>query len=180
MSEGDGRELPLERDEFNAVFAAHYIRVLRYVQRRVDDRGTAEEIAAETFLVAWSKRGQVEISVPWLYRTAANKIGDHYRRSQRKRAAEAALARRAEEAPEEVSPLDRLALTSAIDSLTEKEREVVMLTYWERLPAKQVAEVMGGSESSIWVTLTRARTKIRKHLNDSSESATGGGDHALR
>jgi len=173
-------ETTLERDEFNAVFAAHYTRVLRYVQRRVDDRGAAEEIAAETFLVAWSKRGHVEITVPWLYGTAANKIGDHYRRSQRKRAAEAALARRAEEAPEEVSPLDRLALTSAINVLTAKEREVVMLTYWERLPAKQVAEVVGGSEASIWVTLTRARTKMREHLHDFPHPATEGGDHALR
>lgn len=169
----------LERDEFNAVFAAHYVRVLRYVQRRIEDAGAAEEIAADTFLVAWSKRDEREISLPWLYRTAANKIGDHYKRSQRKKAAEAALIRRAEEIPDTVSALDRIALAAAMAALAAKEREVVMLTYWEGLSAREAAEVVGVTESAVWAILTRARTKLRRHLHDTSDPSSGG-DHAIR
>lgn len=179
MAGGEEEGTALERDEFNAVFAEHYVRVLRYVQRRVDDAGVAEEIAAETFVVAWSKREHAEISVPWLYRTAANKIGDHYKRSQRKRAAEAALTRRAEEMPEGVSTLDRLALAAAMAELTPKEREVVMLTYWEGLSAREITQVVGGTDASVWVTLTRARAKMRQHMHDASDPSPGG-DHAIR
>jgi RNA polymerase sigma-70 factor (ECF subfamily) len=169
----------VDRGEFNVVFAAHFVRVVRFVERRTSDAQTAEDIAAETFLVAWAKRDQVEVTLPWLYRTAANKIGDHYRRSQRKRVAEAALSRLLEEPAMGVPVLDRLALTAAISALNPREREVVMLTYWERLTAREVGEVIGRSESAVWVTLTRAREKMRGHLAESIRDLQRG-DHAIR
>ena len=169
----------LDRDEFNTIFAAHYVRVVRYVERRTGDHGIAEEIAAETFLVAWSKRDRADITLPWLYRTAAHKIGDFYKRSRRKRAAEGALVRLAEEPPVGVSTLDRLALAAAMKALASREREVLMLTYWEGLTAREVGEVIGASESAVWVALTRARAKLRTGLSESIPVVRGG-DHAIR
>ena len=173
------RRRALEREEFDRMFAECYVRVVRFVERRTGDHAIAEEIAAETFLVAWAKRHRAEISLPWLYRTARNKIGDHFRRSQRKRLAEQALARLAEEPETGISTLERLDLAAAMEALSSRERDVVMLTYWEDLTAREVGEVLGTSESAIWVALTRARKKLRDRLSEATSDAMGG-DHAIR
>ena len=44
------------RAEFLAIFDANYELVLAYAQRRLSDRTDAEEVAAETFEVAWRRR----------------------------------------------------------------------------------------------------------------------------
>ena len=153
-----------DTDAFRTFYRAHQRDVLRYVERRVADQSVAEEITAEAFTVAWRRWSTVEITLPWMYRTARNKIGDHYRRDERRRAAQLALERRAEEPPSGIAPIDRLALQEALRTLPDREREAILLTYWEGLDATEVAHALGASRSAMWTLLTRARGKLRGQL----------------
>ncbi len=45
--------------------------------------------------------------------------------------------------------------------LGDREREVVVLTYWEGLTAEESATVLGSTPGAVWATLTRARAKLR-------------------
>jgi RNA polymerase sigma-70 factor (ECF subfamily) len=163
-------------DAFRALFAANYLHVLRYTERRVDDQQVAEDIAADTFELAWTRLQQGRhVDRPWLFLTASFKLRDHYKRGSRRRAAEAALGRLVEEPTDHLGTLDRMALHDALLSLTEREREAVMLTYWEGLTAAEAAAVLRCSTSAVWVALSRARTKLRGILEP--DFTTTGGEH---
>lgn len=58
----------------------------------------------------------------------------------------------------------RAKLMEAIDSLTEKERLVITLYYYEHLKLREIAEVMGVSESRVCQTNSKALSKLKKML----------------
>lgn len=159
---------------FDALFGAHYLRVLRYAERRIADQQVAEDVAADTFELAWQRISAegAEIDLPWLYQTAAFKLRDQYRRNSRRREAVSALERFAEEAPDALNTLDRLALVEALRSLSDRDREVLMLTYWDGLSASEVGAVVGTTTGAVWATLSRARTKLKAQLD--ADTRAGG------
>ena len=164
-------------EAFKALFVEHYVPVLRYAERRVWEQEIAEDITADTFELAWARLqiGQ-DIDRPWLFRTASFKLRDHVKRNTRKRAAEAALERLLDEPEERMGTLDQLAVRSAVRSLSEREREVVMLTYWDGLSATESAAVLRCSTPAVWVALSRARTRLRDILRPEYTQAGGGHD----
>jgi RNA polymerase sigma factor (sigma-70 family) len=171
---GGGAELDVQA--FNRLFAENFVDVLRYAERRTIDPQIAEDIAADTFALAWEKgEAGADITRPWLFRTAAFKLRDHLKRSVRRRDAEAALTRLAEEPPEALHTIDRLALREGLASLSVREREAILLTYWEQLSADETAYVLGCSPSAVWVALSRGRSRLRAMLAAVPET-TGGPD----
>lgn len=151
---------------FTSLFATHYVAILRYAERRIADQQVAEDIAADTFELAWVRMQEGrDVDRPWLFVTASFKLRDHYKRDSRRRAAEAALKRLVEEPVEHLRTLDQIAVHHALQTLTDREREAVMLTYWDGLPAGKVSQILRCSTSAIWVLLSRARTKLRGVLH---------------
>lgn len=67
-------------------------------------------------------------------------------------------------ATDTIHPLDALALQQAMKSLNARERQVVVLTYWDELSAGEIADVLRSSQAAVWTTLTRARAKLRAQL----------------
>ncbi len=56
---------------FDDLFTATYAEVLAFAIRRTEDRGTAEDVAAETFAVAWRRLEDVPGEpLGWLYAVA--------------------------------------------------------------------------------------------------------------
>lgn len=64
----------------------------------------------------------------------------------------------------------RHVLAEAIDSLTEKERLVVTLVYYEELKIKEIAEVMGITPARVCqlhtVSLMKVKAKLKDYLDD--------------
>lgn len=161
-------------DSFDEVFSANYALIVRYAERRLPSTSLAEDVAAETFAAAWSRWSRGEsVELPWLYRVAANKVVDHYRSSSRRQAIEEALARATGEARGELDWLDRIAVQRALLKLAARDREVIMLTYWEGLSASDIAVVIDASVASVWATLSRARKKLRIALDDPAAQRIG-------
>jgi DNA-directed RNA polymerase specialized sigma24 family protein len=70
---------------FEACFRHNYGRVLAYVLRRTGDRTVAEDVAAETFLVAWRRRELLpDDALPWLLATARNLVLNQHRSRRRR------------------------------------------------------------------------------------------------
>lgn len=170
---------PLSPQEFTELYRAHFRAVHRYVERRVDDPGTAAEIASAVFELVYQRDAADSITLPWLYRVASNKIGDHYRRRERRRSAERAMAAVVADASPGLPPLERLAVVEAIGKLPQRQREAVYLTYYEGLRNAETAQVLGCSESAVSSALTRAMARLRHTLTDLPIAFTGGSAHEL-
>ena len=128
-------------DDFPAVFDQHYDRLVSYLLRRVD-RSTAEEIAQDTFLVAWDRREAYDASKgppgPWLFGIAMHRMRHQFRSEQRRLSAYARTISTEPGPPDSsieiCSDLDVRAKQSrtaaALATLNQGEYEVVTLRFW--------------------------------------------------
>lgn len=163
---------------FDARFAEDHTVVLRFVERRVDDDEAAQDITAEVFLLLWKKdTGAVPLGRGWLCKTASHLVGNHYRRTKRRRAAEESAQILAIAEARELPTADILTVREAMKTLSPRARDIVALHYWDGLSAPEIAEVLGTTASAVWTTLSRARDALRAHLAP-DDSARGGMTHA--
>ena len=61
-------------------------------------------------------------------------------------------------------PTAQRRIAAALDRLSEKERRVFVLYEMEGLPGKQVAEIVGCTEATLWRRLHEARQVFRQAL----------------
>ncbi|MBG0567354.1 sigma factor [Actinoplanes aureus] len=87
-----GDDAPGE-ERFNRLWHEHAAAVLAYARRRVDE-AQADEVVAETFVVAWRRLAEVPVAArPWLF-GVARRVSANQRRSERRWDALARPARR--------------------------------------------------------------------------------------
>lgn len=162
-------------ERFALLFDRHAGRLHRYVARRLGD-GEADDIVAETFLVAFRRRGGYDLSrpdaLPWLYGIASNLIHRH-RRTELSRYRTFARTGVLPDPPEGVAEraVERVSaqsigrrLAGAIAALPARDRDVLLLVAWAELTYGQVADALGLPVGTVRSRLNRARTKVRKAL----------------
>jgi RNA polymerase sigma-70 factor (ECF subfamily) len=153
---------------FRALYTAHYGTVCRYLARRVDP-SHVEDVAAETFLVAWRRRADLPAQVvPWLLNTAAKCLANARRTDERAEAVRRRLdAVTARSAPLGVATAaHRRALVAALAALAERDRELVLLRHWDGLPPRDVAVVLGVSPMLARQRLHRAERRLQAALTE--------------
>ncbi|MFJ5778405.1 RNA polymerase sigma factor [Streptomyces sp. NPDC093094] len=173
--DGDLVAQSLEEPE---LFARLYDRyapdIHRYAARRLG-AGAADDITAETFLVAFRIRGRYDTgrahARPWLYGIAANLIGKQRRAEVR---GLRALARTghdpvaeswSERADERIAAGTAQApLAGALAALSAGDRHVLLLVAWADLTYPEVAEALGIPVGTVRSRLNRARRKVRSAL----------------
>lgn len=164
-AEPPGERAGPEASRFTALWEQCSPRVMAYALRHVD-RDTAQEVVAETFLVAWRRLGDVPgDAMPWLLVVARNTIANQRRSGYRRAVLQGELERLqrvAEPAPSaEVPAVERESVLAALAELTAAEREALLLVAWDGLTAAQAARVAGCSTSAFSVRLFRARRRLR-------------------
>jgi RNA polymerase sigma factor (sigma-70 family) len=135
--------------------------VLAYALRRADPT-TAEEVVAETFVIAWRRIDAVpDPPLPWLLGVARRVLANQRRGDRRRVALLDRLqfeARVADASGEEGQALAALA------TLSERDREALVLHAWEGLDHADAATVMGCSSATFAVRLHRARGRFARAL----------------
>ena len=166
---------PGDRQTFESCFRDNYAAVLAFAARRLPDRATAEDAAAETFAVVWRRRDLIpEEPLPWIYGIALRVVANQRRSGQRRRRLGDRLEHEAgsRAAPSELT--DELhrrdAFSRAFGLLNEGEREVLRLVAWDGLDTREAAAVLGCSMAAFRVRLHRARRKLAKHLDAAGHS----------
>jgi RNA polymerase sigma-70 factor (ECF subfamily) len=175
------------RGAFEQLFNAHYWAVRGYVLRR-SPSAAAEDVVAETFLVAWRRLDDIgEDPLPWLLGVARRVMANQHRAERRRGAlatrlqdlfpapagAGAAAAAPGWEPPPTMS--DELAV--AMESLSAQEREALLLIAWEGLEPARAARVAGCSAAAFRVRLHRGRRHVAAALADTAiapQSSTAG------
>ncbi|MFB9298773.1 RNA polymerase sigma factor [Kibdelosporangium philippinense] len=163
---------------FGVLFERHIQAVWNYCYRLTASQSLAEDLAAETFYIAWRKRSEVTLvrdsALPWLYTVAANLVRTERRRLGR-------FSRAVRRVQLEVVPdhadlvIDQLADTQrlrevlqAIAKLPRAEHRAVQLCLLGDVSTADAAEVLGVTESTVRANLTRARARLRATLEETS------------
>ncbi|MDR8415034.1 RNA polymerase sigma factor [Nonomuraea sp. 3-1Str] len=161
-------------ERFATVFDAHYEEIRRYVGRRLD-LDIAEDLAAETFLVAFRRRHSFDAAKggvrPWLYGIATKLIGRHRRAEVRRYRALARSGPPPDDDGHDQRVVDRISagvtvgrLSAALAGLSRGERDVVLLVAYGELTYDEVAAALGVAYGTVASRLSRARTKLRDSL----------------
>ncbi|MFG1947268.1 RNA polymerase sigma factor [Nonomuraea sp. NPDC048826] len=158
---------PDPQDRFTALYSSCYSTVYAYAVSRAG-RQVAEEVASETFGVAWRRIGDVPAeALPWLLGVARNILRESYRAEARRQSLESDLTAWA--TAEEVttgdiaeSVTERIAVLRALATLSDEDRELLTLVAWHGLRAADAAKVVGCSTATFFVRLHRARRRLER------------------
>lgn len=167
---------------FAVVFDRYYVEIHRYVGRRLG-RDLADDIASETFLVAFARRGRYDLTQrdarPWLYGIASNLIARHHRAEQRRyRAMARAGADDIDQgdADTAVARVDaqarRRSLATALAGISEGDRDVLLLVAWADFTSDEAGRALGIPAGTARSRLHRARQRICASLG-----STGTDEH---
>jgi RNA polymerase sigma-70 factor (ECF subfamily) len=162
-------------DRFTAVYDRYFRDVHRYIAGRLDIQ-IADDLAAETFLVAFRKRDRFDPGRgalrPWLFGIATNLVAQHRRAETRRYQA---LARtRVDQVVDshETRVVTWVAaaglqpqLARALAALPRKERDVVLLVALGELSHEEVAQALDIPYGTVGSRLSRARKKLRTALD---------------
>jgi RNA polymerase sigma-70 factor, ECF subfamily len=156
-------EIPDERAAFEQIMAQTERRVLRIALRLLNNPQDAQDAAQEVFLRLykhWRRLDSAGGYEPWLFRVTVNVCHDMARRRPR------AVA--LEDAPEPAgAPPDfefaqhREIVRRALGRLGEKERAALVLRDVEGLSTREVARILGSSETTVRSQISTARLKLR-------------------
>ncbi|WP_246019304.1 RNA polymerase sigma factor [Saccharothrix australiensis] len=165
---------------FAELFDAHARRLRGYLAGRVGE-STADDLVAETFLVALRRRHSYDPErAPvkgWLYGIATNLMREHLRRETRGRRAGLRSVGRPE--PDHGAFVaDRVdaqrasaAIAQALTELRDEDRDALLLTSWAGLTPSEVAEAIGEPASTVRSRLHRVRTRLQALLTEENRDA---------
>jgi RNA polymerase sigma factor (sigma-70 family) len=142
--------------------------VYAYVASLLRDAPAAEEVTAAAFERAYRKRNRFdpERGEPraWLFGIARNAALDELRRRGRQAELAAEPADLKGFGPSEGAEDHerRLAVSAALERLEAGERELIALKFFAGLENREIARVLGLSESNAGTRLHRAMTKLRE------------------
>ena len=133
---------------------------------RVEDAAQDVFVAVHAGLASFEGRSRL---TTWLYGIARHVAREHIRRRIRERRDADELARLP--APPVDTPEDeariaesRRLLRSLLDQLEPAKREVFALVEIEQIPVKEVADMLGQKENTIWSRLRLARREFQAHV----------------
>lgn len=157
--------------EFDSLYRESRDDLFSYLAYLVGDRSLAEELTAQAFERAFSKRRLFNRSRGdlrgWLFSIARNAAVDELRRGGRESALDLVPEPAAPEAPRD----ERLIVSEAMRRLRPAERELIALKFFAGLDNDQIARVLRVSRSNAGTQLHRAMTRLRE--------AIGGAENVL-
>lgn len=155
------------QQEFEDAFDRHADGLFRYCYLRISDRERAKELSQECFMKAWeyASRGErIENMRVFLYRIAHNLVVNEYRNRTHDLSLEALVASGFDAEAHTRNPQEEAELRQAICWLTKLEpayRQVMLLRYVEDLPVKEIANILGETETAVSVRIHRAIKKLQ-------------------
>lgn len=154
-----------EQAQFTSTYRELLPAISRYLSRRVPER-EVEDLAAQTFEIAWRKRADVAAGeeLPWLYRIASFQVAN-YRRKHQSAVRYLVLSLVPESAPsaESLAIFD-IDLAAAWRTLSSAEQSLLALVVFEGLSVQDAATASEISANAASIRLHRARKKLADQL----------------
>ena len=159
-----------ETVRFAELYDLYADRIFRFIFHKTMQRELAEDLTSDTFLKAIEKIEQFDAEKgqfsTWIYTIARNLITDHWRAHREHKDIEDVW---------DLSSLDDVAdaahkkligqkLHDSLRGLSAKEREILMMRYWQDLKFADIAAITGKSEGAVKMTTARAIQKLKADM----------------
>jgi len=147
------------------VYRRHAPDLIRYATALVGP-ADAQDVMTDAVLRTFNSPGWAAVGNrrAYLYRAVLNEATSHHRSSARRRRREDVVARR-EIAPTPAGSEGSVDAHHALAQLSEQQRAVVYLAYWEDLDPAQIANVLQLSDGTVRKQLARGRDRLRRILD---------------
>ena len=151
---------------YSDLVVRHLSAIEVYAKRIVNDDTLAQDIAQDVMVVLWQRSGDFNPNkarlTTWLHRIAHNRCIDIMRKCQR----EVSWDPLEPEHPssESDTPREQQFIDIALKRLPERQRTALVLTYYQNLSNREVAEIMNSSVRAVESLLVRARGNLKKQL----------------
>jgi len=164
-----------DRGAFAILYQRHVNRVYRYALARLGNEQDAQDITAQTFIIAMEKitsyRGEGAFPA-WLFGIAYYLVGEHYRKDKKPMDLERASDIPAGGASVDDIVIENLQLAHVIEamSLLSKDRvEALTLRVFGGLTAREIAKLMDKSEAAVKMLVYRAVRDLRAQMVDENQ-----------
>lgn len=157
--------------QFEELFRRNYQRLCRRVQRITNDADVAEDLVQEVFVHFWNNEKRHTIGTPeaYIYRAAINQALN-YASSQKRRSALDAQYQLQQPAAANSTEQDmhlqetQLKLQQAIAALPPVCQQVFLLSRYEEMSHKEIADFLGISPNTVDNHIKKALGVLRKVL----------------
>ena len=150
------------------IYRDYHGKVFGYIRSKIDSAQDTEDLAADVFLKVFEKLDSFDESraslSTWIYTITRNTLTDYYRTRK-------ALAELPEALEDSASVEDDLCnadtleiLAKALESLGERERDIIILRFYSGKTLKGITAQMGISYAYGKVLQNKAFEKLRKFL----------------
>ena len=164
-------------DGLGALHLRFYEPVYRYVSFKVGDHHTSEDLTSEVFVRVLEalKHGRGWHTSPnaWIFGIARNVVADYYRRGRHRTelVLDEDLSALGEDDPAHtvVCIEQRKELMVAISSLTDEQRDVILLRFVEGLSIRHVAQVLHKTNGAVKSLQYRAMCALSNALQHRSD-----------
>ena len=161
---------------FRPLYEKYFKRIFVFVLHRVGDRPVAADLSSQVFLKALLNLKKFEFrGLPfssWLFRIALNECNDYFRKNRRYRVVtieDDVVENLHEELVENSREEDlRQRLPRILQKLSVEELQLIELRFFEQRPFKEVADIIGITETYAKVKVYRALQKMKKLFLKSS------------
>ncbi len=156
----------LEREEFLLLAGKYKDTVFRVALNALGSPHDADDIVQETLLRLWKRSEPFESEAHarhWLIRVALNLCKNVFRSPWHK-----AVPLEELEAAAVFDTPEQGELYAEVMALPEKYRTVLYLFYYEEYSVKEIAELLGVSQSVVTTRLSRARQTLKSELTEVS------------
>ena len=164
------RKSQADPEAFRPLYEKYFKRIFLFVHHRIGEKAISADITSQVFLKAlvnihkFTFRG-FPFSA-WLFRIALNECHDFFRKHKRYRFVtmeEEMVDHLFDELTSETRLDDlRQRLPSILQKLSENELQIIELRFFEQRPFKEVADILGISETYAKVRVYRTLDKMKK------------------
>ena len=168
------------------VWETFHVPLQQFIRRRVSDDATAEDLLQDVFLNIHQHVDtlrDVKKLESWIYQVTRNAIIDYYRST---RATTSLEEPEALQLPEDLPDEDVISelfpsVRAMVMSLPAQDRQALILTEYQGLTQKELAERLGLSLSGAKSRVQRARAKLKQQLSGllSLRAGSAGSRHRL-
>jgi RNA polymerase sigma-70 factor (ECF subfamily) len=166
------RAISGEASAFGLLYDKYQPQIYRFIYLKVSHREEAEDLTHQVFLKSWERIDEYKPQgfpfSAWLYRIARNLIVDHYRLKKNNLGIDEAVELKIDDpiALTTEKKLDIEKVKKAVNQLSPKYQDVIILRFIEELSPKETASILNKTEISVRMLQYRAIKNLKKILNE--------------